>query len=82
MSIQIRNKYRGTIPHGVIVSASLGDPIAIQAVLRHYRGYISKLATRVVYDDYGNSFLTVDTDVSDYMEDSLITGILKFNAAA
>ena len=72
----------GLLPYGVIAAAALGDPLAIQTVLRHYKGYISKLSACTVYDERGNVYVAVDTDVKDSLEDALITGILNFNLAA
>lgn len=70
------------LSYPVIVAASQGDPIAIQSVLRHYRGYINKLATRTLYDEYGNAYIAVDADVRDHLENALIEGIMNFNTAA
>ena len=70
------------LPYAVIVAASQGDPMAVRAVLRHFEGYIAKLSTRTLYDEYGNVYLAVDEDVRNRLETALITGILDFDAAA
>ena len=40
------SKEKGLVPYPVIVSAASGDVDAINAVLKHYEGYIAVLATR------------------------------------
>lgn len=70
------------LPYAVIVAASQGEPTAVRAVLRHFEGYIARLATRTLYDEYGNVYLAVDEDVKNRLETALITGILDFDDAA
>lgn len=47
--------YRGIelLPLSVIESARAGDAEAVERVLRYYEGYINKLCTRTLYDEYG-----------------------------
>ncbi len=42
------------LPFEVILSATEGDPEAIETVMKFYDGYISKLCLRKLYDEYGN----------------------------
>ena len=49
---------REFLPLSVIRSACAGDPDAVEQVLRHYRGYINKLCTGILYDKHG---LTLST---------------------
>lgn len=42
------------LPYATIRAASEGDPDAVNAVLRHYEGYITRLAMRQLHDEYGN----------------------------
>ena len=69
------------IPYRVIVSAANGDVGAINAVLKHFAGYITILATKRLYDDYGNQYLYVDKDLRRRLETKLITAILSFDAS-
>ena len=69
------------LPYPVIVLAAGGDVDAINAVLKHYEGYIAVLATRQLYDGYGNPHLCVDEDLRRRLETKLITKILTFRAA-
>ena len=69
------------IPYPVIVLAAGGDVDAINAVLKHYEGYIAVLATRKLYDEDGNPHLCVDEGLRRRLETKLITAIMTFDAA-
>lgn len=69
------------LPCATVQAATQGDPEAIAAVLRHYEGYIAKLSTRRLFDEYGNAYLCVDETVRRRLEIKLITGVLAFRAA-
>jgi len=65
----------------VIVSAAGGDVDAINAVLKHFKGYITVLSTKQFYDGYGYPHFYVDEELRRRLETKLITKILTFNAA-
>ena len=44
------------LPYDAICAATRGDPDAMAEVLRHFDGYISLRATRIFYDEYGQSY--------------------------
>ena len=44
------------LPYETICAATRGDPDAMTEVLRHFDGYISYQATRIFYDEYGQSY--------------------------
>jgi len=69
------------IPYPVIVLAAGGDVDAINAVLRHYEGYIAVLSTKQLFDEDGNPYLCVDEGLRRRLETKLITAILTFDAA-
>ena len=69
------------IPYPVIVLAAGGDIDAINAVLKHYEGYITVLATKKLHDEDGNPYLCVDEALRRRLETKLITAILAFGAA-
>ena len=50
-------------------------------VLKHYEGYIAALATRKLYDEYGNPHYCVDETLRRRLETKLITKILAFKVA-
>jgi len=69
------------LPFPVIAAAASGDVDAINAVLKHYEGYIIALSTRRLYDEYGRSYLCVDEGLRRRLETKLITKILTFDVA-
>ena len=66
------------LPFSVIQKAAGGDVEAINAVLKHYEGYIAKLSLHELYDEYGNPHLCVDEELRRRLETKLITRILTF----
>lgn len=68
-------------PFPVIVAATQGNVDAINAVLKHYEGYIAVLSTRQLYDEYGSPHLCVDEEQRRRLETKLITKILTFKVA-
>ena len=66
------------LPFSVIQIAAGGDVEAINAVLKHYEGYIARLSLRELYDKYGNPHLCVDEELRRRLETKLITKILTF----
>lgn len=69
------------LPLCIIQAASEGDVDAINAVLKHYEGYIAKLATRKFYDDEGQPHYFVDETLRKRLETKLITKVLAFKIA-
>ncbi|HGI2342824.1 TPA: helix-turn-helix domain-containing protein [Streptococcus agalactiae] len=68
------------IPFPLIVKATDGDTDteAINQILHHYRGYITKRSLRLMKDEYGNQSMVVDEVLRGRMETRLITKILSF----
>jgi len=66
------------LPYQVIVSASSGDVEAMRKVLNHYDGYITKLSTRVMYDEFGQAHYYVDEELKRRLVTKLITKTLNF----
>ena len=67
------------LPFHVIEAASTGDTEAIQAVLKHYEGYITVLATRKMFDEFGQVHYCVDETLRQRLEAKLITKTLGFD---
>lgn len=65
------------IPFPLIVKATDGDTEAINQILHHYRGYITKRSLRLMKDEYGNQSMVVDEVLRGRMETRLITKILS-----
>lgn len=81
MSKRRRRPCERLLPYDTIQAASRGDTEAVYSVLRHYEGYIARLSTRQLYDEYGNAYLCVDEAMRRRLEIKLIAGILSFRAA-
>lgn len=62
----------------MIRAASNGDIEAINAVLKHYEGYIAALPTRKMYDENRQVHYCVDETLRRRLETKLITKILAF----
>lgn len=68
------------IPYKTIQAACVGDPLAVQAVLRYYAGYIRTLSTVEFTDPVGNRSYSVDYGLMQALETKLLTKILCFDA--
>ena len=66
------------LPLTVIEAAAGGDVEAVNAVLKHYAGYIARLSMRELYDEYGNPHLCMDEELRRRLETKLITKLLTF----
>ena len=64
------------LPYETICAATRGDPDAIAEVLRHFDGYISYQATRIFYDEYGQSYRGVDAELKQRIQDKLVARIM------
>lgn len=68
---------RELLPLSVIEAARVGDPLAVESVLRYYDGYMNKLCTRTLYDLDGLPHVRVDEYMKDRLQNKLIQTILK-----
>ena len=57
----------------VTVSVAL---YAVEQVLRHYRGYINKLCTGILYDKHGQPHVCIDEYMKRHLEIKLISSIV------
>ena len=64
---------RDFLPLSVIRSACAGDTDAVEQVLRHYRGYINKLCTGILYDKHGQPHVCIDEYMKRHLEIKLIS---------
>ena len=69
-------KGRALLPMQVIEAARAGDAGAVEQVLRYYEGYINKLCTRTLYDEYGYPHVCVDEYMKHLLEIKLIYAIV------
>lgn len=70
--------YKGIelLPLSVIEAARAGDAESVERVLRYYEGYINKLCTRTLYDEYGQPHVCVDEYMKRRLEIKLISSIV------
>lgn len=66
------------ISFAVIVAATNGDEAAIQEILDFYDGYISKLSLRKLYDEYGNVYMVVDSELKGRIQAAVMDMIANF----
>lgn len=66
------------IPFAVIVAATSGDEASIQEILDFYDGYISKLSLRKLYDEYGNVYMVVDSELKGRIQTAVMDMIENF----
>lgn len=72
------DKDQKQIPFAVIVAATNGDEAAIQEILDFYDGYISKLSLRKLYDEYGNVYMVVDSELKGRIQAAVMDMIANF----
>ena len=65
------------LPYETICAASRGDQDAMAEVLQHFDGYISYRATRIFYDEYGQSYRGVDAELKQHIQDKLVARIME-----
>ena len=70
---------KNLLPFQLIKAASEGDIAAINTVLKHYEGYITVLATRKMFDEFGQVHYCVDETLRQRLEAKLITKTLGFD---
>ena len=59
---------RELLPLSVIEAVRVGDPLAVESVLRYYDGYMNKLCTRTLYDLDGLPHVRVDEHMKDRLQ--------------
>lgn len=67
------------LPFHLISAARSGDLTALTFILKHYDGYIKKLATRHITDETGKSKRCLDSELYNRLRIRLITRTLAFN---
>ena len=73
-----RHNVNELLSYEVIKKAVRGDVEAVNAVLKHYGGYITKLSLRVFYDESGYARMYIDEELRCRIETKLITKIFTF----
>ena len=66
------------IPLALILAATNGHEAPIQEILNFYDGYISKLGLRKLYDEYGNVYMVVDSELKGRVQAAVMDMIANF----
>ena len=72
------NDERGLLTYPVIISATKGDPEAMNIVVKHYDSYIASLSMRKLRDERGNIYWGIDEDIRDRLRSKLMRAVLTF----
>lgn len=67
------------LAYSTIVAAVHGESEAIQKVVKYYESYISTLATRTMFDAYGDPRICVDISLKHRLESKLLARIGAFD---
>ena len=60
----------------IILDATKGEPLAMEKVIEHFKGYMITLSTRKLEDEYGNTYSYVDESIYRRLELRLITAVV------
>ena len=76
----MKNKYSNynLLPFNTIKAATRGDVEAMNAVARHFGGYIAKLSIRPMRDELGNERFMVDESIRQELESKLTAAVMRF----
>lgn len=66
------------LSYSTIADAVHGETEAIQKILKHYDRYITTLATRTMFDAYGEPHICVDITLKHRLESKLLGRIGAF----
>ena len=58
------------------MEATKGEPLAMEKVIEHFKGYMITLSTRKLEDEYGNTYSYVDESIYRRLELKLITAVV------
>lgn len=60
----------------IILDATKGEPLAMEKIIEHFKGYMITLSTRKLEDEYGNTYSYVDESIYRRLELKLITAVV------
>jgi hypothetical protein len=75
---KVRNSHIKPLEFDVIVLAVGGDVTSIKVIIDHYKPYLRELATKKLFDEYGNEYKYMDEAVRCQLENKLIKSVLDF----
>ena len=68
------------VPYPIILAATKGEPDAMKVVIQHFRGYITTLFMRKLYDERGNAYYGVGEEIRERLQAKLMRAVLTFKA--
>lgn len=75
---KVRNSHIKPLEFDVIVLAVGGDVTSIKVIIDHYKPYLRELATKKLFDEYGNEYKYMDEAERCQLENKLIKSVLDF----
>jgi hypothetical protein len=75
---KVLNSHIKPIEFETIISAVSGNTKSIKKVIEHYNPYLRELATKTLYDEYGNQYRFMDETLRCQLENKLIKSVLEF----
>jgi hypothetical protein len=75
---KIENSHIEPLDFEVIEKAAKGDSESIRLVIEHYNPYITELATKILFDEFGQQYRYTDETLRCQLENKLIKSVLKF----
>lgn len=70
--------YKNNVEYQIIKDAVSGNAVAINEVIKHYKGYIHTVSVVKMIDMRGNERDVVDMNLAKILELHLVTQILRF----
>ena len=71
-----KKRSRNLLSFNTILEATKGNPLALEKVIEHFKGYMITLSTRKLEDEYGNTYSYVDESIYHRLELKLITAVV------
>ena len=75
---KVSNSHITPLDFDVIIQAVGGDVACVKLIIDHYMPYLRELATKRLYDEYGNEYKYVDETIRCQLENKLIKSVLEF----
>lgn len=67
---------RQLVSYSVIIAAKNGDSEAVYKILEHYDSLVNHYARRKLYDENGQSYSVINTDIKDFIQSKIISSII------
>ncbi len=62
----------------IIKKAMTGDTACMKKIIDHYNPYIKELATKKLFDEFGDEYIFMDETIRCQLENKLIISVLDF----